>query len=105
MGARSAGPRQRRANGCAAIVEGDEADAAFDDERVLSCRDDVAEPHAADGVGRQPRVHPDLDRHALQRQLPAERSIGRRDKAKIMAKAAKHWATHLDIGALKRIWP
>ena len=32
-------------------------------------------------------------------------SIGRRDKAKIMAKAAKHWATHLDIGALKRIWP
>jgi squalene synthase HpnC len=32
-------------------------------------------------------------------------AIGRRDKAKIMAKAAKHWATHLDIGALKRIWP
>jgi len=32
-------------------------------------------------------------------------SIGRRDKAKIMAKAAKHWAAHLDLGALKRIWP
>jgi squalene synthase HpnC len=32
-------------------------------------------------------------------------SIGRRDKAKIMAKAAKHWAAHLDMSALKRIWP
>jgi len=32
-------------------------------------------------------------------------SIGRRDKAKIMAKAARHWASHLDIGALKRLWP
>ena len=32
-------------------------------------------------------------------------SIGRRDKAKIMAKAAKHWAAHLDLSALKRIWP
>jgi hydroxysqualene synthase len=32
-------------------------------------------------------------------------SIGRRDKAKIMAKAAKHWAAHLDLGALKRLWP
>jgi squalene synthase HpnC len=32
-------------------------------------------------------------------------SIGRRDKAKIMAKAAKHWATHFDLGALKRLWP
>jgi hydroxysqualene synthase len=32
-------------------------------------------------------------------------SIGRRDKARIMAKAAKHWASQLDLGALKRIWP
>jgi squalene synthase HpnC len=32
-------------------------------------------------------------------------SIGRRDKALIMAKAAKHWATHFDLDALKRIWP
>ena len=32
-------------------------------------------------------------------------AIGKRDKAKIMAKAAKHWASHLDLGALKRLWP
>jgi squalene synthase HpnC len=32
-------------------------------------------------------------------------AIGKRDKAKIMAKAAKHWATHFDLGALKRLWP
>jgi len=32
-------------------------------------------------------------------------AIGRRDKALIMAKAAKHWATHFDLDALKRIWP
>jgi hypothetical protein len=27
------------------------------------------------------------------------------DKAKILAKAAKHWATHLDLPALRRLWP
>jgi squalene synthase HpnC len=32
-------------------------------------------------------------------------TINRRDQAKIMAKAAKHWATHFDLGALKRLWP
>jgi hydroxysqualene synthase len=32
-------------------------------------------------------------------------AITRRDKAKIMAKAAKHWATRLDLGAFKRLWP
>jgi len=32
-------------------------------------------------------------------------SIKKRDKAKIMAKAARHWATHLELGALKRLWP
>ena len=32
-------------------------------------------------------------------------AIGKRDRAKIMAKAAKHWASHLDLGALKRLWP
>jgi squalene synthase HpnC len=34
-------------------------------------------------------------------------AIGRRDKARIMAKAAKHWATRLDLGAFKRrlLWP
>ena len=31
--------------------------------------------------------------------------ITRRDKAVIMARAAKHWATHLDLGALRRLWP
>ena len=29
--------------------------------------DDVAEPHAADGVGRQPRLHPDVDADAVER--------------------------------------
>ena len=32
-------------------------------------------------------------------------AIGRRDKALIMAKAAKHWAAHFDLDALKRLWP
>ncbi len=32
-------------------------------------------------------------------------TIGRRDKAKIMAKAAKHWATRFDLGAFRRLWP
>jgi squalene synthase HpnC len=32
-------------------------------------------------------------------------AIGKRDKARIMAKAAKHWASQLDLGALMRIWP
>ena len=32
-------------------------------------------------------------------------TITRRDKAKIVAKAAKHWASHLDLDALKRLWP
>jgi squalene synthase HpnC len=32
-------------------------------------------------------------------------TIKRRDKAVIMAKAAKQWASHLDLGALRRIWP
>ena len=32
-------------------------------------------------------------------------TIGRRDKAKIMAKAAKHWATRLDLGTFRRLWP
>lgn len=32
-------------------------------------------------------------------------TIGRRDKAKIMAKAAKHWATRLDLSAFRRLWP
>jgi squalene synthase HpnC len=31
--------------------------------------------------------------------------ISKRDKAKIMARAAKQWATHLDLGALRRLWP
>jgi squalene synthase HpnC len=31
--------------------------------------------------------------------------ISKRDKAKIMARAAKHWAAHLDLGALRRLWP
>jgi squalene synthase HpnC len=32
-------------------------------------------------------------------------AIGRRDKAMIMAKAAKQWATRLDLSALRRLWP
>ncbi|MES1171966.1 MAG: squalene synthase HpnC [Bacteroidota bacterium] len=31
-------------------------------------------------------------------------AIGRRDKAKIMAKAAKHWATRLDLSTFRRLW-
>jgi squalene synthase HpnC len=31
--------------------------------------------------------------------------ITKRDKAKIMARAAKQWASHLDLGALRRLWP
>ncbi|HEY0715417.1 MAG TPA: squalene/phytoene synthase family protein, partial [Polyangia bacterium] len=32
-------------------------------------------------------------------------TITKRDKAKIIAKAAKHWATHLDLTALRQLWP
>ena len=32
-------------------------------------------------------------------------SIRRRDQAVIMARAAKEWATRLDLGALKALWP
>jgi len=32
-------------------------------------------------------------------------AIRRRDKAVIMARAAKNWASHLDLGALKKLWP
>jgi squalene synthase HpnC len=31
-------------------------------------------------------------------------SITARDKAKVLAKAAKHWATGLDLGALRKLW-
>jgi hydroxysqualene synthase len=31
--------------------------------------------------------------------------ITARDKAKVLARAAKHWATHLDLTALRRLWP
>jgi len=31
--------------------------------------------------------------------------IGRRDKAKILARAAKRWAARLDLSALRRLWP
>jgi hypothetical protein len=32
-------------------------------------------------------------------------TIKRRDKAVIMAKAAKYWASQLDLSALRRLWP
>jgi squalene synthase HpnC len=32
-------------------------------------------------------------------------TIGTRDKAKILAKGAKHWAATLDLDALKSLWP
>ena len=32
-------------------------------------------------------------------------TITRRDKARIMAKAARLWASRIDLGALKRLWP
>jgi squalene synthase HpnC len=32
-------------------------------------------------------------------------TIRRRDKAVIMARAAKRWAAHLDLGALRKLWP
>jgi hydroxysqualene synthase len=32
-------------------------------------------------------------------------AIRRRDQAVIMARAAKEWATHLDLGALRALWP
>ncbi len=37
--------------------------------------------------------------------MTARPAITRRDKARIMAKAAKHWATRLDLGAFRRLWP
>ncbi len=37
--------------------------------------------------------------------LAARPTIGKRDKAKILAKAAKHWASQLDLAALRKLWP
>jgi hydroxysqualene synthase len=35
----------------------------------------------------------------------ARPTIGRRDQARVLAKAAKHWATSLDLQALRNLWP
>jgi phytoene/squalene synthetase len=32
-------------------------------------------------------------------------SIGRRDKALVLARAAKRWASHLDLSRLLKLWP
>lgn len=32
-------------------------------------------------------------------------TIGTRDKARVLAQAAKHWAHSLDLGKLKKLWP
>jgi phytoene/squalene synthetase len=32
-------------------------------------------------------------------------TIRRRDKAVIVARAAREWASHLDLNALKALWP
>jgi len=62
----------------------------FDDQRVLMSCDDMPEPHAADGVGCQPGLHPDLDANAVQRQLAAERAVGSRNEVRGAAGEAGH---------------
>ena len=56
-------------------VERREADAALDDQRVVMSRDDVAESHAADGVGREPRFHPNLHGHPVEIDRPPEWTV------------------------------
>ncbi len=48
----------------AVSVEGDEADASFDDQGVPTSSDHVAETHPSDRVGSEARLHPDLGRNA-----------------------------------------
>ena len=58
----------------AGLVERDEADAAFDDQRVVPAGDHMAEAHPPDRVGGQPRLHPDFDRDAVETETAPERS-------------------------------
>ena len=71
------------------VVEGGEADAALDDERVLARGDDMAETHAADGIGHEPGVHADLDPDAVQRELAAEGPIAGRHQLRRLSGNAR----------------
>ena len=68
----------------------DEADAAFDDQRVVAGGDDVAEAHPADRVGRQPRLHADVDRDAVdRRRVRRNGTVCRRDEQRARAGDAR----------------
>src|SRR5581483_1971850 len=62
-----------RANGSAGVIERDEADTSFYDQRVLPVCDDVTESHPPNCVGREPRLHSDLHVHPIDFDVAIER--------------------------------
>src|SRR5207253_6114556 len=67
------------------IVERDEADAALDDQRVAVSGDHMAEAHAPDGIGGEPRFHPHLDVDAVERDDAAKRPRRFEDELRSLA--------------------
>jgi hypothetical protein len=47
---------------CPGLIERYEADTALHDERMVAPCDDMTKAHPSNGVGGQPRLHPNLDR-------------------------------------------
>ena len=57
-------------------IDRDEAQTAFDDERVMTAGDDLSEAHPPNRVEREPRLHPDVDGHAVEHDDVAEGPAG-----------------------------
>src|SRR6266700_8200906 len=57
-------------------VECCEADTPLDDQRVMMRRNDMAESHAADRVGREPRFHANLHGHTVEIERATEWAVG-----------------------------
>src|SRR5688572_27815513 len=61
-------------------LERHEADAALEDERMAAVGDDVTEPHTANRVERQPRLHPHLDREPVESDVFTEGPVRMADQ-------------------------
>src|SRR5262245_66498695 len=65
----------RRSDRPSGGIERREADTTLHNQRMMASGHDVTEPHPADRVGRQPRLHPDLDTQPIQLDLFGERKV------------------------------
>src|SRR4029078_1673986 len=66
----------RRPDRSSRSIECREADTPLHNQRVMASGDDLTESHPSDRVGRQPRLHSDLDTHPIQLDLFGERKVG-----------------------------